>query len=82
MTSFQHSQPARSISVLLPTLNGEALLGDVLGALSAQRVSTRWDCVVVDSGYDRTLSKALYNCPDCYEEKLRSRKSEAQSGKP
>ena len=34
--------------------------------------------VVVDEGYDRTLSKALYNCLDCYEKKLRSRKS-AQS---
>ena len=34
--------------------------------------------VVIDEGYDRTLSKALYNCPECYEKKLRSRKS-AQS---
>ena len=38
--------------------------------------------VVVDSGYDRTLAKALYNCPDCYAEKLRSRKPEAQSQEP
>ena len=35
--------------------------------------------VVVDSGYDRTLSKALYNCPACYEEKLRSHKPDAHS---
>ena len=35
--------------------------------------------VVVDSGYDRTLAKAMYNCPDCYEAKLRSRKADAQS---
>ena len=34
--------------------------------------------VVVDQGYDRTLAKPLYNCADCYEKKLRSRKS-AQS---
>ena len=38
--------------------------------------------VVVDAGYDRTLAKALYNCPECYEEKLRSRGSDAQPGKP
>ncbi len=25
--------------------------------------------VVVDTGYDRTLAKALYNCPDCYQKK-------------
>lgn len=25
--------------------------------------------VIVDTGYDRTLSKPLYNCPDCYEKK-------------
>ena len=31
--------------------------------------------VVIDEGYDRTLSKALYNCPECYEKKLRARKS-------
>ena len=35
--------------------------------------------VVVDEGYDRTLAKPLYNCPDCYETKLKSRKS-AHSG--
>ena len=35
--------------------------------------------VVVDDGYDRTLSKALYNCPDCYDKKLKERKS-AHSG--
>jgi hypothetical protein len=35
--------------------------------------------VVVDEGYDRTLSKPLYNCPDCYDKKLKSRKS-AHSG--
>ncbi len=25
--------------------------------------------VVVDTGYDRTLAKPLYNCPDCYQKK-------------
>ena len=38
--------------------------------------------VVVDAGYDRTLAKAMYNCPACYEEKLRSRKSDVQSLEP
>jgi hypothetical protein len=33
--------------------------------------------VVVDSGYDRTLAKALYNCPECYEKKASARKKEA-----
>ena len=30
--------------------------------------------VVVDSGYDRSLSKPLYNCPDCFEKKEASKK--------
>lgn len=25
--------------------------------------------VVIDSGYDRTLARAMYNCPSCYEKK-------------
>lgn len=25
--------------------------------------------VLVDTGYDRTLAKALYNCAECYEKK-------------
>ncbi len=29
--------------------------------------------VVIDSGYDRTLARAMYNCPDCYEKKEASR---------
>ena len=33
--------------------------------------------VVVDAGYDRTLSKAMYNCPACYEKKAASRKKDA-----
>ena len=32
--------------------------------------------VVVDEGDDRTLSKALYNCPACYEKKISSRKKD------
>ena len=32
--------------------------------------------VVVDSGYDRTLSKPLYNCPECYDKKIASRKKD------
>jgi uncharacterized Zn finger protein len=36
--------------------------------------------VLVDSGYDRTLSRALYNCPACYDKKELSKK--AQSSEP
>jgi DNA-directed RNA polymerase subunit RPC12/RpoP len=32
--------------------------------------------VVIDAGYDRTLAKALYNCPECYDKKLKARSSE------
>ena len=35
--------------------------------------------VIVDTGYDRTLAKPLYNCPECYEKKLKDRPSH-QSG--
>ena len=31
--------------------------------------------VIVDTGYDRTLAKALYNCAECYEKKDRAKKS-------
>ena len=31
--------------------------------------------VVVDKGYDRVLAKPLYNCPECYEKKERSKSS-------
>jgi uncharacterized Zn finger protein len=30
--------------------------------------------VVVDAGYDRTLAKPLYNCPDCYQKKEDAKK--------
>lgn len=30
--------------------------------------------VVIDAGYDKTLAKAIYNCPECYEKKLKTRK--------
>jgi uncharacterized Zn finger protein len=37
--------------------------------------------VIVDAGYDRTLARPLYNCPECYEKKERAKKGrEAQSG--
>jgi uncharacterized Zn finger protein len=29
--------------------------------------------VVIDSGYDRTLARAMYTCPACYEKKESSR---------
>ena len=37
--------------------------------------------VVIDAGYDRTLAKALYNCPDCYAKKASSRLPAGQAGK-
>ncbi len=38
--------------------------------------------VVVDSNYDRLLSKPIYNCPECYEKKIASREmpKDAHSG--
>jgi DNA-directed RNA polymerase subunit RPC12/RpoP len=33
--------------------------------------------VLVDTGYDRTLSKALYNCTDCYAKKEASKKAQS-----
>lgn len=29
--------------------------------------------VVVDAGYNRSNARPLYNCPECYEEKLKQR---------
>ncbi|MCK6446900.1 MAG: glycosyltransferase [Planctomycetes bacterium] len=47
----------QSISIHLPTLNGEAFLERVLAALAAQRCDVPWDLFVVDSGStDRTLA--------------------------
>jgi uncharacterized Zn finger protein len=43
--------------------------------------STEVKRVVVDSGYDRTLAKPLYNCPQCYAKKEQARR-DAHSGKP
>ena len=33
--------------------------------------------VIVDTGYDRVLSKPLYNCPDCYDKKEKSKKEKS-----
>ncbi len=30
--------------------------------------------VVIDTGYDKTLARAIYNCSSCYEKKLKVRK--------
>jgi len=30
--------------------------------------------VVIAPGYDRTLAKAIYNCPECYEKKEKAKK--------
>lgn len=50
-------RPIRSISVLIPTFQGEEFLERVLGRLAAQRCELPWDLTVVDSGStDRTLA--------------------------
>jgi hypothetical protein len=36
--------------------------------------------VVVDSGYNRANARPLYNCPECYEKKLRERLEKAAPG--
>ncbi|MCC7011571.1 MAG: glycosyltransferase [Planctomycetes bacterium] len=55
MTRFQ-PRPVRSISVLMPTWQGEEFLERVLKALAAQDCPLPWDFAVVDSGSrDRTL---------------------------
>jgi len=33
--------------------------------------------VVVDAGYNRANARPLYNCPECYERKLRERQAAA-----
>jgi hypothetical protein len=35
--------------------------------------------VVVDIGYDRTLSKPLYNCPDCFKKKEEAKTKRTKS---
>ena len=34
--------------------------------------------VLVDKGYDRTLAKALYNCPECYRKKELAKKAQSR----
>ena len=36
--------------------------------------------VVVDSGYNRANARPLYNCPECYEKKLREREAQSPTG--
>ena len=49
-------KPVRSVSVLMPTWQGEEFLERVLTALSAQDLTLPWDMLVVDSGStDATL---------------------------
>jgi glycosyltransferase involved in cell wall biosynthesis/GT2 family glycosyltransferase len=50
-------RPIRSVSVLMPTWQGEEFLERVLAALAAQEFDRPWDFRVVDSGStDRTLA--------------------------
>ena len=37
--------------------------------------------VVVDTGYDRTLAKPMYNCRECYDKKIASRPPGRQASK-
>lgn len=41
------------------------------------RMTDRVTRVVVDAGYNRANARPLYNCPECYEAKLRQRLGEA-----
>ena len=57
MDARYQPRPIRSISVLMPTWQGEEFLERVLGALAAQQCALPWDFSVVDSGSkDRTLA--------------------------
>lgn len=38
--------------------------------------------VVVDSGYNRANARAVYNCPDCYDAKLRQREQVGAVAEP
>ncbi len=38
--------------------------------------------VIIDTGYDRTLAKALYNCPECYDQKERAKRKPGASDTP
>lgn len=47
----------RSISLLMPTFQGEAFLERVMAALASQRCELEWDFLAIDSGStDRTLA--------------------------
>ena len=44
------------------------------------KVTERVSRVVVDSGYNRANARPLYNCPECYEKKLKQREEHPASG--
>ncbi len=55
--SIAATRPIRSVSVLMPTWQGEEFLERVLAALAAQKCELPWELRVVDSGStDRTLA--------------------------
>ncbi len=57
----------------MPTeTNAEALRCDTCG-----RVTPTVSRVVIDTGYNRANARPLYNCPECYERKLREREETA-----
>jgi hypothetical protein len=37
--------------------------------------------VVIDSGYNRSLSKPIYNCPECFQKKEQQRLNDTQTKK-
>jgi hypothetical protein len=38
--------------------------------------------VVIDKGYNRSNAKPVYNCPECFEKKNRSRSDHDESPQP
>lgn len=44
------------------------------------RISTQVSRVVIDAEYNRANARPLYNCPECYEKKLKDRVTPSPSG--
>ncbi|HEX2998724.1 MAG TPA: hypothetical protein VHR86_00540 [Armatimonadota bacterium] len=41
--------------------------------------SARLARVVIDQGYNRSMAKPLWNCPECFEKKEQARRSKARA---
>ncbi len=44
------------------------------------RESVRLARVVIDRGYDRSMAKPLWNCPECFEKKEQERRRRIADG--